>query len=352
MRDRRTKTARILLVDDNRVNRLLLGRNVELLGHRVDMVENGLRALDALRSGNFDLMLMDIEMPELNGFELLEHLRSDPSQRDIPVIVTSGLEGIANVIRCIELGADDYLHKPVNPVLLRARINSSLEKKRLRDEQRELIRRFATHEVAQELEISGFELGGRQIYATVMFVDIRGFTTIAESQPPEEVIEMLNTYYTLMFAAVSENGGVINQMIGDGLMAVFGAPVPMENHVSCAASAAQEMIAMAEQFSQEQVTSGKPAIHIGIGIATGKMAAGYTGTKTRATYTCIGDTVNLAARLEAHTKATHFDILLDGVAKSELSSGFQTEALGKVQFKGKTNLTDVFGLLPPNGNSV
>ena len=352
MRDRRIKTARILLVDDNRVNRLLLGRNVELLGHRVDMVENGMRAIEALRGDQYDLMLMDIEMPELNGFELLEHLRRDPRQRDLPVIVTSGLEGIANVIRCIELGADDYLHKPVNPVLLKARINSSLEKKRLRDEQRELIRRFATLEVAQELEISGFELGGRQIYATVMFIDIRGFTTIAESQPPEEVIEMLNTYYTLMFAAVSEYGGVINQMIGDGLMAVFGAPVAMENHVNCAAEAAQEMIAMARQFSQEQVTSGKPAIQIGIGIATGKMAAGYTGTKTRATYTCIGDTVNLAARLEAHTKAANYDILLDGAAKGELGQHFLTEALGQMQFKGKTNFTDVYALIPPRSFPV
>ncbi len=123
------------------------------------------------------------------------------------------------------MGAEDYLTKPVNPVLLRARIGASLEKKRLRDQQRELIRKFATSEVATDLETSGFALGGKYVEATAMFSDIRSFTTIAESQTPEETIELLNTYYTLMFEAISDQGGVVNQMVGDGLMAIFGAPL-------------------------------------------------------------------------------------------------------------------------------
>ena len=136
-----------LLVEDNRVNRLLLTRQVQQLGHRVEAVENGRLALQALRQKPFDLMLLDIEMPELDGFGLLEQLLADPQLRDLPVIVTSGLEGVANVVRCIELGAEDYLQKPVNTILLKARIGASLEKKRLRDEQRELVRRFATSPV-------------------------------------------------------------------------------------------------------------------------------------------------------------------------------------------------------------
>ena len=121
--------AQLLVVDDNKVNRLLLGRNLELQGHRVATAENGRVALDMLRREAFDLLLLDIEMPEMNGFQVLEQLASDLQLRDLPVIVTSSLEGLDNVVRCIELGAEDYLTKPVNPVLLKARIGAGLEKK-------------------------------------------------------------------------------------------------------------------------------------------------------------------------------------------------------------------------------
>ena len=190
-----------------------------------------------LRREPFDLLLLDMEMPEMDGFQVLEQLTADPQLRDLPVIVTSSLEGVDHVVRCIELGAEDYLHKPVNPVLLKARIGASLEKKRLRDQQKELVRRFATSEVAQDLQQSGFALGGRRVHGTVMFCDIRGFTALVESQPPEETIELLNTYYTLMFDAISGHGGVVNQMIGDGLMAIFGAPLPLADHAGAAVCA-------------------------------------------------------------------------------------------------------------------
>ena len=115
-------------------------------------------------------------------------------------------------------------------MLLKARIGASLEKKRLRDQQKELVRRFATPEVAQDLQQSGFALGGKRVHASVMFSDIRGFTPLAESQSPEETIELLNTYYTLMFDAISGHGGIVTLMIGDGLMAIFGAPLPLPDH--------------------------------------------------------------------------------------------------------------------------
>src|SRR5438067_12117777 len=172
------------------------------MGHKVASAENGRVALQMLRGEIFELMLLDIEMPEMDGFEVLGELVKDLHLRDVPVIVTSSLEGLDNVVRCIELGAEDYLTKPVNPVLLKARIDASLEKKRLRDQQKELVRRFATPEVAQHLQESGFALGGKRVRATVMFSDIRSFTPIAESQSPEETIDLLNTYYTLMFDAI------------------------------------------------------------------------------------------------------------------------------------------------------
>jgi class 3 adenylate cyclase len=336
--------ARLLVADDNKVNRLLLSRTLQLDGHQVQSAENGRVALEMLRAQGFDLLLLDMEMPELDGFAVLEHMRADADLRDIPVVVTSSLEGVAHVARCIELGADDFLHKPVNPVLLKARVNSSLEKKHLRDQQKAMVRRFATAEVAQDMQTSGFALGGRRVQATVMFSDIRGFTTLVEQSSPEDVIELLNTYYTLMFEAITANGGVVNQMIGDGLMAIFGAPRPLPEAEAAAARAALDMLELVQLFNTEREREAKPPIMIGIGIASGDMVAGYTGTQQRATYTCVGDTVNLAARLEAHTKQTGHSVLMCADTAARLGARFTLEPLGPVQFKGKTVATEVLAL--------
>ena len=344
MREARYGPGCLLVVDDNKVNRLLLTRSLELQGHGVECATNGREALDMLRRGNFDLVLLDMEMPEMDGFQVLERMAGDLKLRDMPVIVTSSLEGIDHVVRCIELGAEDYLSKPVNPVLLKARIGASLEKKRLRDQQKEMVRRFATSEVAQDLQESGFALGGRHVHGTVMFSDIRGFTSLVESLPPEETIELLNTYYTLMFDAISGRGGVVNQMVGDGLMAIFGAPLPLADHRQCAVLAAQEMIELVGLFNQQQLAAGKPQIRIGIGIASGEMVAGYTGTNQRATYTCVGDTVNLAARLEGHTKVAQRDILIDGATRDGLLDGIGVESLGPVTIKGKAATVDLYAV--------
>jgi adenylate cyclase len=346
MRDLRSGPARLLVVDDNKVNRLLLTRSLEMHGHSVASAENGRVALEMLRREGFDLVLLDMEMPEMDGFQVLEQLMNDLQLRDLPVIVTSSLEGIDTVVRCIELGAEDYLTKPVNPVLLKARIGASLEKKRLRDQQKELVRRFATPEVAQDLQKTGFSLGGKLVHASVMFSDIRGFTSLAESQPPEETIELLNTYYTLMFNAISGHGGVVTLMMGDGLMSVFGAPVPLSDHSASAVRAAQEMVELIDLFNLERQAAKKPPIKIGIGIASGEMVAGYTGTNERATYTCIGDTVNLAARLETHTKVAQRTILIDAATRLALSERVTVEPLGPVPFKGKAAAVEVFAVDP------
>ena len=275
--------SRLLVVDDNKVNRLLLTRSLELQGHSVDSAENGRVALEMLRRGGFDLILLDMEMPEMDGFAVLEQMIGDLELRDLPVIVTSSLEGLDNIVRCIDLGAEDYLTKPVNPVLLKARIGASLEKKRLRDQQKELVRRFATPEVAQDLQTSGFALGGKRVRATVMFSDIRNFTPLVESQPPEETIDLLNSYYTLMFDAISGHGGIVSQIAGDGLMAIFGAPLPLPDHCQCSVEAALGMIELVS-CSVATGSQGKPPIRISIGIATGDMVARLHGTKERATY--------------------------------------------------------------------
>ena len=336
---------KLLIVDDNKVNRLLLARSLEQQGHKVSAAENGRQALDMIKAENFDIILSDIEMPVMDGFQLLAELKADVHLRDLPVIMTSALDEMDGVVRCIEMGAEDYLTKPVNAVLLRARINASLEKKRLRDEQVALVRRFATSEVMDDLANTKFSLGGKHINASAMFSDIRSFTTITESQPPDETIELLNTYYTLMFDAINGHGGVVNQMVGDGLMAMFGAPLPQEDHCERAVLAALEMIEMIDMLNQERLSQGKAEIHIGIGIASGEVIAGYTGTRERATYTAVGDTVNLAARLESHTKVVGQPILIDANTQKALDKSIKLEPLGAYLLKGKTVSVEIFSVV-------
>jgi class 3 adenylate cyclase/CheY-like chemotaxis protein len=340
------KKAELLVVDDNRVNRLLVARTLEQLGHRVSFAENGRQALDLLRKQPTDLVLLDIEMPELNGYQTLDALRRDPKLRDIPVVMMSSVEEVDSVARCIEMGAEDYLFKPVNAVLLRARIAASLEKKHLRDQQRELFRKFATAEVAEELLVTGFSLGGKYVDATVMFSDIRSFTSLVESRGPEETIDLLNNYYTLMFDAIGSHGGIVNQMVGDGLMALFGAPLPRPDHAERAVRAGLEMLELVAGFSRDQAAQNKPEIRIGIGIASGQVIAGYTGTERRVTYTCVGDTVNLAAHLEAHTKLLGHPILIDEQTRAQLDASVSVQDHGSVNFKTRAQPVHVYSVTP------
>ena len=338
------KSGRLLVVDDNKVNRILLTRSLEQQGHTVEMAENGKNGLEILRSQAFDLVLLDIEMPEMDGYQVLEACLNDTDLRNIPIIMTSSMDELDSVVKCIELGAEDYLNKPVNPVLLKARINASLEKKRLRDEQRKLFRTFATEEVVEELMKTGFSLGGKHVNGSAMFTDIRSFTTLAETQDPADTIDLLNSYYALMFEAITGNGGTVNQMLGDGLMAIFGALTPQEDHAERAVRAALEMIDLIEAFNQQQEMQKKPAIKIGIGIASGQMIAGFTGTQNRATYTCVGDTVNLAARIEDFTKRVEQPILIDKFTRADLPENIQLEDLGEITFKGKNQAINIFAV--------
>jgi adenylate cyclase len=341
---RDTQPGKLLVVDDNRVNRLLLGRALEQLGHTVTFAENGRAALEALRQRPVDLLLLDIEMPEMDGYQVLETLAADPNLRDLPVVMMSSVEEVDSVARCIEMGAEDYLFKPVNPVLLKARIGSSLEKKRLRDMQRELFRKFATAEVADSLLTTGLALGGKHVEASVMFCDIRSYTRITEALSPADTIELLNSYYTLMFDAIGSHGGIVNQVLGDGLMAVFGAPLPLDEHRERAVRAALEMVDLVDGFNQEQVRRGGMEIRVGIGIASGPVVAGFMGTQQRVTYTCVGDTANLAAHLEAHTKVVGQPILIDETTRAGLGERIRVESHGPAQFKTRSHPAQVYSV--------
>jgi len=328
--------AKILIVDDEPYNVDYLEQELEDLNYETSTAVNGQEALDKIKSESPDLVLLDIMMPIMDGFTVLQKVKEDPSIRHIPIIIISAMTDLDSVVKGIEYGAEDYLPKPFEPTLLQARIAASLEKKQLRDQQRNLLHTFASPEVADELLASGFSLGGKTMDATIMFADIRSFTSIAETRSAVEVVQLLNDYFASIFEPISKNMGVVNQIIGDGLMALFGTASQEGNHREQAVNAALDMLETLKEFNQSRTSTNGTEIRIGIGIASGSVMSGYAGTQHRATYTCIGDTVNLASRIEQHTKVAGKSILIDSFTYEGLSGKVRTISLGPILFKGKS----------------
>jgi len=337
---------KILIVDDEPFNVDYLEQELEDSDYKIIAAVNGQDALDKVQAEPPDLILLDIMMPVMDGFEVLTRLKANPSTRDIPIIVISANSDLRSVVKGIQLGAEDYLPKPFEPTLLHARISSSLEKKRLRDQQRKLLHTFASAEVAEELMASGFSLGGKKIEASIMFADIRSFTTISEKSDAADTIELLNNYFSTMFEPISRHGGIINQIMGDGLMALFGISGNKEERRLKAVLAAIGMLDALKTFNQKQAEAGRVQLRIGVGIASGTVMAGYAGTQHRATYTCVGDSVNLAARIESHTKVAGHPLIIDTLTRTGLPDSIQVKSLGTVVFKGITSPVEVFAVDP------
>jgi len=335
---------RILIVDDEPFNVDYLEQELEDQNYETLAAINGQDALDKIRVEHPDLILLDIMMPIMDGFAVLECIKAEPLTRDIPVIVISANNDLSSVVKGIKMGAEDYLPKPFEPTLLQARISASLEKKSLRDQQRKLLHTFASEAVAEQLMANGFSLGGKSMDATIMFTDIRSFTSYTEKYGAAEIVELLNDYFAAMFEPISNHMGVVNQIIGDGLMSLFGTLSQNGNHREQAVRAALEMLDVLEGFNQKRAAVNKAGIKIGIGIASGTVMAGYAGTQHRATYTCVGDTVNLAARIESHTKVVGSPILIDAETRASLPETIQLDSLGEVLFKGKTIPVQVYSV--------
>ena len=335
---------KVLIVDDEPFNVDYLEQELDDLNYDTVSAGNGQEALEKMQTESPDLVLLDIMMPIMDGFAVLAQMKADSKLRDIPVIVISAMNDLQSVVKGIKQGAEDYLPKPFEPVLLHARISSSLEKKRLRDEHRGLIRTFADKEVAEELMSKGFSLGGKHTEITSMFTDIRNFTTITEANDPANVIELINQYYLIVIETVQAHGGNVNQLQGDGLMSFFGAPVAYPDHAQRAVNSALEIRKQLAAFNEEQARKNGLQIQVGIGIATGRVVAGYAGTRSRATYLCVGDIVNLSARLESHTKVVKKPIVIDENTCRELDGSIKVDLLGEELFKGKTMPVQVYSI--------
>ena len=293
----------ILIVDDDEGNRAMLSRRLQRLGFQTTTAENGRTALEKLKGARFDLMLLDIQMPELNGYQVLELLKADHAIRDIPVIVLSASDEIERVARCIEMGAEDYLPKPFDPVLLQARIGASLEKKRLRDrevshlrqiqeeKQRtdDLLHIILPHDVAHELKTTQAVKPRRFENVGVLFCDIVSFTAWCDKHAPHEVLAYLQSLVEAFERISLESGLEKIKTIGDSFMATAGLLAPAPNPALDCVRCGLAMIAKAKELP--------PHWQVRVGVHAGPVMAGVVGRR-KYQYDIWGDTVNTAARME------------------------------------------------------
>ena len=360
----------ILAVDDTPANLSLLA---ELLhgSYRVKVATNGAKALELATTNPPDLILLDVMMPGLNGYEVLERLRADPRLRDIPVIMISAVDQIESVIRCIKLGAEDYLPKPFNPTLLHARVGASLAKKALRDEvqsqaiqlaewnknleqrvQDQLaqldrlgrLKRFFSPQLA-ELIING---GGEDLLKThrrevvVTFLDMRGFTAFSDRFEPEEVMSVLSDYHRAMGKLIIAHEGTLEHFSGDGLMIFFNDPIQLANPPE---NAIRMALAMQQQFVPLRAAWRKRGydLDLGIGFAQGYATLGAIGFEGRWDYACIGSVSNVAARLCSEAKGGQ--ILTDQKTLSRIEDVVDGEPLGDLTLRGMAYPVPVFNII-------
>jgi len=299
---------RLLIVDDEALNRELLGAIVESLGHETELARDGLEALTKAAL-NIDLVLLDIMMPQMDGHQVLAHLKADPTLRHIPVVVISAVDSLDSVVRCIELGAEDYLTKPFNRVLLKARIGASLEKKRLRDQEQAYLQQIQAERekserlllnilprpIADRLKQTHSVIADKFDEVTVLFCDIVGFTMFSGRMSPADLVNLLNNVFSAFDDLTEKHGLEKIKTIGDRYMVAGGLPIPRSVHAEAVAEMALDM---KKEIARFQTAHGQ-RLRIRIGINTGPVVAGVIGTK-KFIYDLWGDTVNIAARMESH----------------------------------------------------
>jgi adenylate cyclase len=361
----------ILVVDDNEGNREMLGRRLARQGYDVRTAPGGREALDALREDLADLVLLDVLMPGMDGYETLSRLKAAETLRDIPVLMISALDEMQSVVRCIQLGAEDYLPKPFDPVLLQARIGACLEKKRLRDqevrhlqelaewnrtlerrvqeqvaqvEQLGRLKRFFSPQLAELIVAGGADdpLRTHRREITVVFLDLRGFTAFAEMAEPEELMAVLREYHAAMGRLILEHEGTLERFTGDGMMIFFNDPVPVANPAERAIRMAVAMREGVEKLAGGWRRRGWD-LALGVGIAEGYATIGAIGFEGRWDYGAIGTVTNLAARLCSEARGGQ--VLISSRVAAAVEGLVEVEAMGSLTLKGLVKPVPTFNVL-------
>lgn len=352
--------ATVLVVDDDPLNRAMLSMSIGSIGHHVIEAGSGIEAIAVLGEQAIDVVLTDIEMPELDGYGLLTHRAGDDRLKAIPFIVISGVDEMDSIIACIKLGAEDYLPKPFDPVLLHARLGACLDKKRMTDELHEwnlhlaervdekvreverlnTLRRFVTPQLAEVLLSGGDDiLRSHRREITVLFCDLRGFTAFSETAEPEEVMGVLAEFHDAVGPMIFEHEGTIAQFTGDGMLVIFNDPIQLDDPAWSAVRLAVSMRDRTAELSDQWRRRGHD-LTLGIGIAVGFATCGEIGFEGRTEYTAIGTVVNLSARV--CDIAPGGQILVTNRVHAAVEDRVEARPLGGVEFKGLTRPVPIY----------
>jgi class 3 adenylate cyclase len=332
--------SRILVADDNSLGRQMISDIITAMGHEVTTAPDGPSALLAARAQMPDLIILDVDMPGMTGFEVCRMMRSDDATSRIPIIMLTALQDTEDRVYGLDIGADDYLTKPFSPPELRARIEKRLRAKTEEDSLRErqaMIRRtferFVAPQVVERLlqDPTLVKLGGELQEVTVMFADLEGFTAISEQMHPGKLLSVLNSYHELVVNMVQQHHGTVNKFLGDGVMALYNTPLPLAQHARSAVETALAVRDALPAFHERF----EPAYRMGInfGIHTGQAIVGNVGTAQIMDFTAVGDTVNLAARLQQ--RARNSQILVSDKTYAQLGEAIQARELGPVSVKNR-----------------
>jgi class 3 adenylate cyclase/ActR/RegA family two-component response regulator len=339
----------VLVVDDSRTLRMLLIRELNAIGIvKITEAVNGQDAMDKIHAQQFDLMLVDMEMPELDGLEVLKLVKADALLRSLPVIVISGADQFEKTVECIQVGAEDYLPKPFNPVLLRARVFSSLEKKRLRDidqgrivelqKEKELLNleqmktdklmlNILPKPIADRLKRGESNIAGNYPEVTVLFSDLVGFTKMSSQKSAGDLVKLLNDLFSRFDRRAESLGLEKIKTIGDAYMAVGGLPIPRSDHADICAEMALGMFDDLTEFNKQYDAD----LAMRIGLNTGPVVAGVIGF-TKFSYDLWGNTVNTASRMESTSISGRIQISTS--TRDSLSSSFIIEERELMECKG------------------
>jgi adenylate cyclase len=341
--------SRILVVDDNASNRDLLSRRLQRQGHTVLQAEDGTIALGLVEKEAPDLVLLDLMMPGISGYDFLTLLKRDPRSQEIPVIMISALSELDSIVRCIEAGADDYLAKPFDPTLLRARVGSSLEKKHLRDREREMVEALRIEKerseqlllnilpkaIVKRLHDGETIIADQLSNVTILFSDLVAFTKLSSRLSAGDLVRLLNDLFSEFDRLALSLGVEKIKTIGDAYMLVGGLPEPRADHAHAVADMALAMIEAVDRINCELPLP----LQMRIGIHSGDVVAGVIGTHKFA-YDIWGDAVNVASRMESHSMPNRIQI--SATTHRHLHEGFRLEPHGTVDIKGKGPMETYF----------